>query len=160
MTHDDAIAFSDLFISRMSGWTIAISGKNRGGFIDLRFKKTVMAQELDRDIWLNFPGFEEFIAAAIADKDVALLWPAELQDVVRFRIWHSIPRERNEPFSEYGNHLREVIQGNDPWPDSLKKYSLKASPADHPPFPEMTLSYRVWKSGATNVVALQQRNVA
>lgn len=160
MTHDDAIAFCELMTARISGWTIAISGKNKSGFIDLRYKQTVKASELDRDIWLNFPGFEKLFAAAMADEDVSLLWPVELQDVVRFRLWHTVPRERNEPFSGYGNHLREVIQGNDPWPDSLKKYSLKASPEDHPPFPEMTLSYRVWKSGATNVIALPQRNVA
>lgn len=160
MKYNDAIALTDLLTGRMSGWTIAISGKNRNGFIDLRFKQTVMAQELDRDIWLNFPGFETILDAAMEDEDIALLWPSELQDVVRFRLWHTVPREINEPLSAHGSHMREVIQGSDPWPESVKKYSLKALPSDHPPFPEMTISYRVWKSGATNVLTLPQRNVA
>lgn len=160
MTYDDAIALCDLLSSRLHGWTIVISGKNKSGHIDLRYKQTVKASELERDIWLNFPGFESLLDAVLNDKDVSLLWPEELQEVVRFRLWHIVPRDINEAFSKYGNHLREVIQGNDPWPDSLKKYSLKASPSDHPPFPQMTLSYRVWKSGATNVLTLPQRNVA
>ena len=142
MTEDDSLALYEFLTSRIFGRDIVLASNNSRGMMDFRTKASRDAHDLMKDIMLNMPAFPELLSTIQNDGDPVALWPSEFQDIVRFRLWHTVPRDINEPLSEHGYEKRQDIQGLDAWPEFLKQYAKPATVADHPPFPPKSEVFR------------------
>ncbi|WP_299939446.1 hypothetical protein [uncultured Nitratireductor sp.] len=146
MSEDDIHCFADLMIGRIMGWGIPMSINPKTGYVDSRTKRARAENHLRQDILMNLPGYLKLTECLRTGGDVVELWPEELREVVRFRISHKVPRDCNEPTSDYSREAREE-SGNDPYPEWMMQHGTIATIDDHPPYPPKTQVYKCWQMG-------------
>lgn len=137
----------DFYDTRLFGWDIVMAMDPKTGRTDGRTRRCKEAGELMRDLIFNRPDFDTLLAAVREEQDIALLWPTAMQEVVRFRLAHKVPRDINEPTSNETVAKRLGI-GHRDWPKWLLHHCAIASVDDHPPFPPRSDVYRSWEAGA------------
>lgn len=145
MTEDDAMIWIDFMKNRIFGWDIVMAIDPKTGKSDGRTRRCREAGKLMRDIQLNMPRFPDLLAAVMASRDVAAMWPEDMQATIRFRIEHKVPRDWNEPSSDLYRAERMETHGED-WPGWLVGHGKPATIEDHPEFPARSEIYRAWKA--------------
>jgi hypothetical protein len=140
VTEDGALALYAFLKQRIFGWNTVLAANNPLGKLDFRTRQSRRCSNLLKDLLLNEPPFEKVLKALQNDEDPAGLWPEAMSQVIRFRLWHIVPRAANEPLSEEGQERRRAT-GMSPWPDFLWQYSRPATLRDHPEFPELSTAF-------------------
>lgn len=122
MTSDEAYLYLCICEFRFMGWEVAERTKHHPNSSAAK-----RSFETFRDIIVNQPKPDFFVAAAMAGEPVHLLWPDELHAEVERQINTKVPRAINEPTSE--EFAKSMSQGGrTDWelPNFLKNHGKDA----------------------------------